>query len=169
MHHRFWRAHGIVWQRPDAELGAAGAAFLRQHLADQAAIVTKAINPRHARRQQFALQPEPIGAQQMRQRATVAVGFAAAIIERQGFAERQRLKRLFGFLGERPGFEAGAPERQLGRLDADQAHFRAVFEEQRIAVDHFDGGRGFAALQCFDNGLRPERGERQQQKNKQGQ
>ena len=77
-----------------------------------------------------------------------------AIIERQGFAERQPLEHLFGSIKEQLGPEHDASERQLARLDTDQLYFTAVLEKERIAVDQFDGGRGFTALKHFNNCLR---------------
>lgn len=77
-----------------------------------------------------------------------------SIIECQGFAERQPLEHLFGSIKEQPGPEHDTSERQLARLDTDQLYFTAVLEKERIAVDQFDGGRGFTALKNFNNYLR---------------
>ena len=59
----------------------------------------------------------------------------AAIAEPERFAPRQDVQQRLRFLGQGPGSETGAAERQLGRLDADQAHMGAAVEDEGVAVD----------------------------------
>ena len=53
------------------------------------------------------------------------------------------LERRAGFIGERPGFEPGPAQGQLGGLNADQAHGNAVVEDQGVAIGNaYDARRG---------------------------
>ncbi len=74
----------------------------------------------------------------MRQQPAVAVPRRRARRDRELAAERQFGQRRLGLLGQRPGLEALAAERQLRRLDADQPDLAAVAQEQGVAVDDLD-------------------------------
>ena len=74
----------------------------------------------------------------MSQRPSVPVAILPAIIERNLVPHHQLFDRRFGFIAQRPGLETLAPQRQLGRLNADQPHGQPALEIERIAVRNRD-------------------------------
>src|SRR3546814_15108081 len=74
----------------------------------------------------------------------MAVAAPPAEAEIEGTAESERRQPRLRLLRQRPRLKAGAPERQLGSLNADQTDFPPVGQRESITVDHRDrlGARG---------------------------
>ena len=142
--------------------------FQGQHVVDQGAVVGEAVDPRHSQFEHPALHPGPVGERKLGQRAAVTVDLSPAIGQLQSLAESQLLQSVAGLLGQGPGLEAAPAERQLGRLDPDQAHFPSVIQFQSVAVDNGDGAGCLARLKRDRVGLLgalcggPEQSRRQQ-------
>ena len=84
----------------------------------------------------------------MGEKPPVPVDPASAIDQFDRGAEDKRFERFPGLGGKRPVPETRPAERQLRRLDADQPHLRAAFQDDRVTVDNpahrppADGFRG---------------------------
>ena len=74
----------------------------------------------------------------MGERPAVAVLAPAAVPECHTPAQGQRFERRLGPVGERPWLEVGPAERQLRRLNADDADLTAVGQHDGVAVDDLD-------------------------------
>src|SRR3546814_12954298 len=74
----------------------------------------------------------------------MAVAAPPAEAEIEGTAESERRQPRLRLLRQRPRLKAGAAERELGSLNADQTDFPPVGAREGIAVDHRDrlGTRG---------------------------
>ena len=69
----------------------------------------------------------------MGQRATVPVHLPPAVVQSDNAPKRKIFQRDFGLLTQRPGDESGPTRGNFGRLNADEAHFSAALQHQRIA------------------------------------
>src|SRR3546814_10270311 len=81
----------------------------------------------------------------------MAVAAPPAEAEIEGTAESERRQSRLRLLRQRPRLKAGAAERELGSLNADQTDFPPVGEREGIAVDHRDrlGTRGEVEVQSL--------------------
>src|SRR3546814_7693016 len=109
------------------------------------------LDPRRAGAQQLALNPAPPVIEKVREHAAMAVAAPPAEAEIEGTAESERRQPRLRLLRQRPRLKAGAAERELGSLNADQTDFPPVGEREGIAVDHRDrlGTRGDVEVQSL--------------------
>ena len=98
----------------------------------------------------------------------MAIGTAAAVIQADLATEGHIAERLFRLVAERPIDEIRSTERDLGRLQADQADHHAIVENQRIAVDDLDHPRGPPGDQTIGNRIGPAGNSHKRQHDEQG-
>ena len=136
---------------PDAARSLSGVALGGQQFGRTGPIVAERVDPRQTEPQHFMLQPDlpaiGIGDKEMGEDAAMPVRAAAAMAQRDACAARQIGEGGARNLGQRPGFETGASERQLRRLDAGEANLPAIVEHKRVAIDDLDRARLCTRLQ----------------------
>ena len=123
---------------PDSALRLPGLSPDRQHLRDLGTVVPETVYPRHTAPQDFTLDPGSRFVMQVRQLSVVAIDPSDAVGQGHGLVQGEREQCRFRLIGQRPGLEIPASERELRRLDTHEADFAPVMQDQRIAIDDFD-------------------------------
>ena len=130
--------HPVEGVTPDAPVRPTGLALERQHVGDQRPVVAEAVDPREAAAQEIALDPTSVLVVKMGEPAVVAVDAPGPERKPDRASQGQFRERRPRVVGEGLDRDVRPAERQLGGLDADEAHLASVFKHQRIPVDDVD-------------------------------
>lgn len=143
----------VIGHGPDAGPAFPGFVFMRQHPCSQCPVVGEAVDPCQPVGEHARLNPGSVRGKQMGEKTVIAIDALATEGQGDPLTENQPFQRVPGFVGQRPFFETGAPQRQLGGLNSDKPHLTPVFEYDGVAIHHLDHPHRLADFQCVSQGF----------------